>query len=583
MAVARALLILSLVLPFIAALGICRRRAVWRLGREGRALAPAFLLSLWFLGLAAGQFTGSLMLMAWVAAAPVLGLAVVGWRNHRPIVRHHGRWTALDAIVFLFLVACVLAVVGGDNLCHYAVVSTYLRGNIPPRAFNDPSFPLVYHGLFDAAAAVVVRAFRIDLEAGLDVVTVVCLAATVSALGALSRTLFASPAARQAARVFFLLGFGPTWARVVAGAPVSSLHGDVVQPVADLVLRRPMALNLVLFTFALGALFPRLRAPDRPGARFGPKSCYLLPLPALLPLVSEELVAILILLGSLLVLRRRLSLRALLFAGSIAAVVALGSGVLRGVAAQESPMAIPKPRLAFPPTLPAWSAPHEGLPLLSHQASERLLLELGPLALGAFVLAVVAGDDRRRVLVLLALGGAAAGCLFGLRGWPKADLDRFLFYGALSGYLLAADWIERLGRVRQAAVRRTLGASICLSTIAAPVAVVSQRLLDQRRPTLFIAHERPGDDLRRALAAVGPRETILTDLASAQFLVSAGFLVIAPMTSHMVAKVVAAEFSTYVARHEHRADWLFVPLDDARVAGKPIAAEHAGYVLVRAR
>ncbi len=564
----------------------CRRRAAYWLGAHGPELAPAFLVVLAFAGLALGQGTGSLLLMGLAAAAAPLAAAACALARSGPS-RARRRFGAIDWVVFVALATFVLAVPGGDNLCHYTVVSTYLRGNIPPRALNDPTFPLVYHGLFDAAAAVVVRGFKVDLELGLDVVTLVCVAATISASRAVTAALFATPIAQQAARVFFFLGFGPLALRVLAGGALpGAVHGRTAQPYLEQLLRRPMALNLLLFTFALGALLPRLPAgvPTRRAGTAPVPLPALLPLAVLLPLAAEELVALVGLLGLALVVRGRLSPGALALGGAAAGASALASGVLRAVGGAEAPMAAPRPTLLLPPALPTWAAPTGGVPLGSWGALEILVAEVGPVALAALLVAAFGREPRRRAIALLAGAGLAAASLLGLEGWPRADLDRFLFYGVLGGLLLGAGFVDALARRpggRPCAIG--LAAACAVLLVPAPLLHGGWLVATQRRGLQGIRSERPGAQLRRELAIVGPREPILTDAPSAQLLVQAGFIVLAPLTSHMVGRVDPAGVDAYAARHAGRAAWLFLPPDDPRVAGRPVVASHAGYVLVRAR
>lgn len=89
----------------------------------------------------------------------------------------------------------------------------------------------------------------------------------------------------------------------------------------------------------------------------------------------------------------------------------------------------------------------------------------------------------------------------------------------------------------------------------------------------------PGGELRRNLAAVGPREPVLTTLARADELVGAGFRVIAPLESDDLSRVTAGRFDDYVRASAARAVWLFLPQDDSRVARLPPVARDGGYVL----
>ena len=174
-----------------------RRRSARTLGAYGPALAPSFLLIVWFAALGLGQWTGSLVGTAWVAAIPLMLIAGYSAARSRRSRRSRFPWTGIDKWLFAFLSLFLVAYCGNDNYCHYSVTGAYLRGNIPPTALNDPGLPLRYHGLFDAAAAVVVDASGIAIETALDLVSIACVFACLCSLQGLSRVLFEGRWARS--------------------------------------------------------------------------------------------------------------------------------------------------------------------------------------------------------------------------------------------------------------------------------------------------------------------------------------------------------------------------------------------------
>src|SRR5206468_742235 len=135
----------ALVLAFVAGRATARRRAVLLLGRHGRALAPAALGSLWLVGLLVGQVTGSVTGMSLVAAAPILVVWAVVRRRFPPLRTRAPRWTGLDWAMFLFVAVVFWSVDLWDLDTHRALTAQLLHGNLPPRALNDPRFPLAYH------------------------------------------------------------------------------------------------------------------------------------------------------------------------------------------------------------------------------------------------------------------------------------------------------------------------------------------------------------------------------------------------------------------------------------------------------
>src|SRR6185312_4734066 len=114
----------------------------------------------------------------------------------------------------------------------------YLNGNIPPTALNDPNLPLVYHSIYDAVVAVALKALPVDLDIGLALASIVCLALTLSSLKAITRLLFRSAPLAQLARVLFLWGFGPIFMRhVIERNNLDDFHGQTAQVFVDIIFR----------------------------------------------------------------------------------------------------------------------------------------------------------------------------------------------------------------------------------------------------------------------------------------------------------------------------------------------------------
>lgn len=573
----------ALAVAFLAGRAILRRRAVWLLGGHGRALAPAVLASVWLLGAVVGQRTGSLTGMSVVAAGVMLALwAFIRRRFALSRVRGPG-WTRLDWAVFLF-VAVVFWVVDLWDLENQGVlIAHFLRGNLPPRALNDPRFPLAYHSVYDQLAAMVFRAAPMDLQTAMGLVSIGCVALTLSNLQALSRLLFRRPAHAQLARVLFILGFGPVILRCAAsGWHLDEMHGRTAQAYVDLIMRRPAGLGFAFFSLALALILPCYGAP--PGRRAPARRLlFLLPTLVLMPLMAEEGTVFLLMYLAPLALTRRVPIRtaALLVLAALAG--ATSSGVVLGVLGHGS-MATPKLRLVWPPRLPTWAADQNGVGLISRQASGFYWLELGPVFWGALAVAVLGRDSRRRVVGLAFLGGALIALFAGTGAWKRSDLDRFFFYGTPPVFMLAADLPDRLwGMIRRQPAARVPGAAlavfgvlVCGPTTLFPGWQAMMRLQDR-----FRAHAL-GGDVQRHLAMVGPREAILTTSARADELVVAGFVVIAPMDSNSVGRVTASHFDDYVRANAGRAVWLFLPENDPQVAGRPVVARDGGYVLCHA-
>ncbi len=607
---------LALAAAILAAVLARGRRWVWTLGDHGQAVAPAFLLILWFAFLGLGQFSGSLTAAAWIAAFPLLGIAGYAVTQTRRVRRRHDQWTLVDAMALAFLALFLIAYCGNDSFCHESVVNAYLRGNIPPTAQNDPDRPLRYHGLVDAAAALVITATGIGPESALDVVSIVCVFACLSGLQGLSRVVFEGRWAPQAARLFYLLGFGPIYlnhlgpilARI-AGRAVSPpgsafLHGQTTQSFVEVLPRRPMGLNHLLFIFLLASTLPLWKSSVRSGK--GPHPLYWLPCAFVLPLASEDLTGLWGLIVVWLWIKRAIRFPWLI-AWILTTLVALPlSGVLTSMIAPTGVSSSPRLALSWPPSLPcwvdlespgrlspgaAWTLMRLGMPILSFGSAWIAVTEWGPLFLGGLLLAM--RDARRRVIVMLFGVGLVLASVLTLRGWYKADLDRFLFYGTSAGFLVSASWVEWLenlknrGRVAQRGFAVAAIFLVIVPTIAGPVGFASRYSLywlvgkNSRSPTAFSEAELIR--IRQALVAVGPRALIATDRQKAQTLILAGFVVDVPMApGYSIGIVDLKNFDAYPPENSQRhASWSFSPADDPQIAGHPVVAEVDGYRLIR--
>ncbi len=574
----------ALVLAWVAGRATLRRRAVLLLGRHGEALAPGVLASVWLLGLVVGERTGSVTGMSVVAAAAVLVTWALVRGRFRPLRIRAPRWTHLDWAMFLFVAVVFWSVDLWDLDTHRALTAQFLHGNIPPRALNDPRFPLAYHSVYDALVAVVLTAAPIDLQPAMALVSIACVALTLANLQALSRVFFPRRSVAQLARALFILGFGPVFIRCAATRwNLDEMHGRTAQSYVELILRRPAGLGMAFFTLALALIVPcyRRRPSDAIQGRAVSRLIWLVPMLLVLPQMSEEATLFLAIYLAPLALARRLSVRTIVALTAAALAGALQSGVVLGVLGHRS-MATPTIHLSWPPRLPTWAVEQTGVPLLSRQAGGFLTLELGPVFLASLVLALVGRDARKRVLGGAFLVGAAIAVFASTGAWKKSDLDRFLFYGTPPVFMLAAalpDWIWRaVGRRASAptAVLAGFGLLVCGPSTVYPGWQAGNHLTQE-----FRAHAI-GGDLRRHLEPVGPREPILTTLDRANDVIMAGFLVVAPIETNEVTRVTPALFDDYVRRHADRAVWLFLPEADPRVVGRPAVARDGGYVLVRA-
>jgi len=577
----------ALALAWGAARVTLRRRAVFLLGRHGHRLAPAVLLSVWLSGLMLGQATHSVVGMSFVAATPLLALAWVSARRFPVLHARHRRWSTIDAAAFIYAGLTVFFIDLWDVHCHSAVVGHLLRGNVPPTALNDPRFPLSYHSTYDAVVALVMTALPVKLEVGLDLVTIGCIAITLTNLQAVSRLLFRSPLIAQLGRLLFLFGFGPVFIRYfLEPRDVETLHGRTSQVFVDIMLRRPTSLGFALFTLALGlllSLYPRGAQPA-PAAR--PRSLiFLLPTCALLPMLSEEATLMTGVLTLSLLVTGRIPWRWAAAAALAVAVGATQSGVVRGLLGQAS-MATPHLRWSWPPTLPAWNRSQEGVPVVSLGGLLVLLVEFGPVFFAAIGLALASREPRRRVLLLPFVVALLLVSFARMDNWPKADLDRFLFYTTPTVFMLGAAIVERLcrsdGPGTETTRTRSVVLSIGLALFACVPAMIWATSMALRELGETYRSHALGGDVRRNLSAVGAREPIVTDLANGNRLVQSGFLVVAPMTGSSVGQISGDHFDEYVRGHLELARWFFLPENDDRVKGQPVVAREGDHVLVRA-
>jgi hypothetical protein len=254
-------------------------------------------------------------------------------------------------------------------------------------------------------------------------------------------------------------------------------------------------------------------------------------------------------------------------------------------------MPVPRPGVAWPPTLPSWLDEHKvgGIGILSPLGAWVLMTEFGPLFFAA--LALGWRTPRTRALVLFSLLGAAFACGLTFHNWPKSDLDRCLFPGTAIGFFLCAHFVEVLAARAQAgrgwARARAIGllGAIVVATLVTSLTYAVRQLA--RAPTTLT---RPYGDrpawLHAELSAVFPTEQILTtDPRTAQLLVVAGFIVSAPMTSNNVGEVDrSALFYRYLNAPPRRPDWLLLEPTHPLAVGQPvIEAPSLGRVLVRFR
>jgi hypothetical protein len=580
---------LAIVVALWAARETLRRRIVFLLGRRGNELAPALLLALWLCGLLLGEITRSLTGMAITAAMVLVVVAQIARRKFAPVHGRHRVFTRIDWFLFTYAALIFWFINLWDFVCHRAIVARYLQGNIPPSALNDPRLPLAYHSIYDAMVGVALQAFPVDLEVGLALASILCLAVTLPALRTVTRLVFRSPLIAQLGRVLFIWGFGPTFIRYFWGKrDIDVLHGDTGQAFANIILRRPAGLGYALFMPALAlilACYKRSRATSPTLVwRAADKLIYLLPVAFLMPQLAEEATFHLCLLLLPLLFARRLPWRLVVILSVAALVGMLRSGVLVSSLMGYHAMPVPRPHFSWPPMLPTWKERSDGVTLWSSLGIGFFMVELGPIFLISLAMALWNKSSRRRLLAFNFLAGAMVAFFVKPSGWPKSDLDRFFFYGTPFIFMLSAAIVERLAdRFRRLGRGWGLNATaivfvvlMCGTTVFWPTWNAGK----EWEP--LAARHSLGGDLARNLTAVGPREPILTTVDRADELVMVGFTVIAPFTSNDVATFSRDGFDEYVAKNARRAVWLFLPEGDARVAGRRVEGRDRGYVLVRA-
>ena len=134
-----------------------------------------------------------------------------------------------------------------------------------------------------------------------------------------------------------------------------------------------------------------------------------------------------------------------------------------------------------------------------------------------------------------------------------------------------------------AAARNLGAAALVLVAATQPAVYAMYTAVTNPRSWYRFWRDRPGQDLRETLAVVGAREPILTDKNQADNLVQAGSIVLGPMTGTSIGDVDEGKMDEYLKTNADRADWLFLPEGDARLAGRPVVAARERYRLVRAR
>lgn len=577
----------SVILAAAAGWCVWRRRAVYALGPYGPALAPAALLTLWYAAFWVGQFSGSLAGAGWAGALSLTAVAVWSHRRTRPRTLSPLRWSRVDFSLLLLIAVYLLVQPSWDIDVHFSLIATYLRGNIPPSAFNDPSAPLGYHVLFDASAALLSAAFGFSYDLAMDGVTLILVAAVVSNLQALSRLLFKTAWARQAARLFALFGFGPVYlgSDYFRMLPFNGeywiLHGRTTQSFVAMILRPATNIAFLVYTLLLTAFLAHLPSRERPepGRRHAPSAWLLLPAFFILPQSAEEL-ALWAAAGALwLCLSGRWSVRQSLACGAALAASALSSPVFWEMlkpagGAQNAPLS-----WLWPPVLLSFFG---SAPLFSWKAAGTLFYEWGPVYIAT--MAACMTDARRRAGTILLLFWFVPACVLGIgRGWDTMSLDRFFFYTTFLGFLLAALWVEKIER---AASRRYALAgclALCVAVTLGPLAQTGYRIARHlARPAEIPQLLRPAPTpLEKTLSVIGARELIVTDREAAQWMLNHGFLVAAPLELHR-AGVRLDLFADYEASFRGRPDWYFLPKNDPRLAGLEPTAYAMGRVLARA-
>jgi hypothetical protein len=241
----------------------------------------------------------------------------------------------------------------------------------------------------------------------------------------------------------------------------------------------------------------------------------------------------------------------------------------------------PQPGLAWPLTLPYWKATQTGVPLLSWNALYLLFVELGPVF--AFCVGFIStrGSLPQRLLLLPFASGFLAAVSIQLGSWPKADMDRFFFFSTQLVFFTAPSWLVPLWQKQSVTRNKVAVAIVFVATLSSGIIYPTWRGATKSRSWWHAWQEQPGTELRVALAKIAPRQMILSDLHMSQKLVDAGFLVVAPMQRNYLNDVDEMAFNDYVKKHQHEANWWFLPANDPRVAARQVqnVAVFEGYVL----
>ena len=584
---------------------MCRRSQRISSSLLDQHLLPSFILVTWVSGLCIGQWTGSLTGCVIVGFIAVLTAAafVVWWQDKPRATSTDGeKWTILDWAAFVFIALAFLRIYGNDTLCHYSVVHTVVRGNIPPSSLNDPNFPLIYHSAFNLGAAVIAKSFAVNAETACDLMSILCVYAVIAALQRLSRIFFSTPLSQQCSRLLFLFGLGPTYfglirppgeywfedgaVRVIANTvQLRFLHGQTVQSYAEAIFRRPTALNFVILLAVLAILL--LSQKEKIPTKMGRLEFYLLPFAILLPLASEELTALFLAGMLFMVVRGYIPFRSCIYLVLAIAIVLPFSGVAHGLTGNSpAPAAVPDPVFSWRFSFPKWPiyTPSDHVPLFSVAAIALIFREWGPIFLIGLLAPVVTRRARDLVLVILILLSFIPALVFDMKTWGKSDLDRFLFYGTALGFFLSArvlEWFE-LKNARTPIAARFLMAGLLLFGTSSSVGYLFTRMDGAENAETFSRNQLKWVYLQDVLSVVGPKDLIRTDRDMAQHLVLAGFLVDAPMPSASIGYISMQDFDKHQKTNKKRIDWFFLRMEDPRVAGKAPVILHKGYALVRA-
>ncbi len=580
-------LILCLIGAAAAGATIHSRRIVYLLGRHGPALSPAFLLIVWYCFLWLGEYSGSLLGMGLSAALALSAMAVLAVKTSRKRRLRPARWSWLDRAVYLFISFCLFALPLYDIVTHVSLLATVRRGNVPPCAYNDPAFPMVYHALYTTSGAYLSKAFAFSADLSLHLAAVILLFGIVCALQAVSRLLFKGEESAQAARVFFLLGYGPVYFNPRKLDDLEDIWAGLSgSPFVEAISRPPQILNFLILLFLLGVLLPRLPASDDAPRETAPDPLLLLPALLILPQASEELTCLTALFLIGLAAARRLTPAWTGLSLALMLVSACAGGVFKAYLGGKAPMTVPQILFAWPPLMISWSG---NAPLLSWKGLSTIFYEWGPILFSA--LAPAWRDRRRRVCVLAFAVCFLVASLFRTGDvWNAPDFDRFLFVGTALGFLVTAVWIERIEQARLAGRLSPLRSQLLSGALYAFVIVGQLGCMGFRLAgssvglRAFIEQfHAPVSGLDASLRAVGPQDQILTDSKMVGPLIEHGYIVVAPMAKYSaVGAADMGAFDDYVRDFHGRPSWYFLPEKDPRVSDRAIQGAYKSYILVKA-